>query len=156
MDKSQVNSVGDFDISDFLPYLLNQAAEQTSLQFQAYYRQHYGMLRAEWRVLFHLGKHGELSATDIARMAVMHKTKISRAVHALCLKRFVTRRVNPQDRRQETLFLTARGKKVYVDLDAAAAAYESQITARMKPAALAQLKQHLRFLIRQPDNGAEI
>lgn len=53
------------DLADFLPYLLNRAAEETSLGFQEHYRRRYGMLRTEWRVLFHLGRHGELSARDI-------------------------------------------------------------------------------------------
>ena len=41
-----------FDVSLFLPYLLNQAAEQTSVGFQENYRERYGMLRTEWRVCF--------------------------------------------------------------------------------------------------------
>ena len=50
----------DFDLSSFLPYALNQAAEATSIGFQKFYRQQYGMLRTEWRVLFHLGRYGEM------------------------------------------------------------------------------------------------
>ncbi len=34
---------GDFDLQDFLPYLLNQAAEATSRGFQATYRARYGL-----------------------------------------------------------------------------------------------------------------
>ncbi|NDH26495.1 MAG: MarR family transcriptional regulator, partial [Rhodobacteraceae bacterium] len=45
----------DFDIRQFIPYLLNQAAEESSLAFQRIYKDRYGMLRGEWRVLFHLG-----------------------------------------------------------------------------------------------------
>ena len=44
-----------FDLQLFLPYLLNQAAEESSLSFQRVYKDRYGMLRTEWRVLFHLG-----------------------------------------------------------------------------------------------------
>jgi hypothetical protein len=42
----------DFDLQLFLPYLLNQAAEDSSLSFQRVYKDRYGMLRTEWRVLF--------------------------------------------------------------------------------------------------------
>ena len=45
----------EFNLHDFLPYLLNQAAEESSLAFQQIYKGRYGMLRTEWRVLFHLG-----------------------------------------------------------------------------------------------------
>ena len=34
----------DFDLQDFLPYLLNQAAEASSLEFQQLYKDRYGML----------------------------------------------------------------------------------------------------------------
>ena len=45
-----------FDLRDFMPYLLNQAADASSRDFQSYYKGKYGMLRTEWRVLFHLGR----------------------------------------------------------------------------------------------------
>ena len=73
----------DFDLLDFLPYLLNLAAEEASLGFQTLYKTRYGMLRTEWRVLFHLGIYGEMTATEIGERARMHKTKISRAVQKL-------------------------------------------------------------------------
>jgi len=50
-----------FDLQDFLPYLLNQAADASSLGFQKYYKDRYGMLRTEWRVLFHLGRYGAMT-----------------------------------------------------------------------------------------------
>ncbi|MFL3647262.1 MAG: hypothetical protein ACJ04O_12475, partial [Cellvibrionales bacterium] len=54
-----------FDLQAFLPYLLNQAAEASSLSFQRVYQERYGMLRGEWRVLFHLGIFGQMTARDI-------------------------------------------------------------------------------------------
>ena len=45
----------DFDLQSFLPFLLNQAAEESSLAFQRVYKGRYGMLRNERRVRFHLG-----------------------------------------------------------------------------------------------------
>ena len=80
-----------FDLQEFLPYLLNQAAEASSLEFQQLYKDRYGMLRAEWRVLFHLGLYGSMTAGEIGRRARVHKTKISRAVHRLAERRFLTR-----------------------------------------------------------------
>ncbi|MEP4555719.1 MarR family transcriptional regulator, partial [Tateyamaria sp.] len=69
----------DFDISHFMPYLLNQAADASSVEFQRFYKERYGMLRTEWRVLFHLGRYGQLTAGEICERAHIHKTKISRA-----------------------------------------------------------------------------
>ena len=42
----------DFDLQDFLPYLLNQAAEASSLSFQHVYKSRYGMLRTDWRAVY--------------------------------------------------------------------------------------------------------
>lgn len=119
----------DFDLSRFLPYVLNQAAEASSAGFQTYYRQRYGMLRTEWRVLFHLGRYGGMTAKEICARASMHKTKVSRAVLALETKRYLLRTPQPQDRRHETLSLTRQGQVVYADLVHAAEAYDASLSA---------------------------
>jgi DNA-binding MarR family transcriptional regulator len=119
----------DFDLSRFLPYVLNQAAEASSAGFQTYYRQRYGMLRTEWRVLFHLGRYGGMTAKEICARASMHKTKISRAVLALETKRYLLRTPQEQDRRHETLSLTRQGRAVYADLVQAAEAYDASLSA---------------------------
>jgi len=117
-----------FDLSDFLPYLLNQAAEISSLEFQKYYKQRYGMLRTEWRVIFHLGRYGEMTAKEICERTRTHKTKISRAVSALEAKRFLTRTQMANDRRHETLRLTKTGESAFSDLSAEAQRFNTQLT----------------------------
>jgi DNA-binding MarR family transcriptional regulator len=123
----------DFDLGQFLPYALNQAAEATSIGFQKHYRGKYGMLRTEWRALFHLGRYGEMTAKEICTRASLHKTKVSRAVQALEQKRFLHRTTRPDDRRHETLGLTAQGRTVYADLFQAAKAYDASIAAHFTP-----------------------
>lgn len=134
------------DLSDFLPYLLNQAAEAVSARFQPYYRDRYGMLRTEWRVLFHLGNRGELTAKQICDVAVLHKTKVSRAVRALEEKGFLKRVMHPTDRRAEKLSLTRRGQDVYTDLSLAAQAFEAQLAAQMSKEDIDQLRMTLKSL----------
>ena len=103
----------DFDLKDFTPYLLAIAAEEASLAFQSAYKARYGMLRTEWRVLFHLGRAGALTARDICDRARLHKTKVSRAVAALEAKRFLARRRRDDDRRHEELRLTKAGEAAF-------------------------------------------
>jgi DNA-binding MarR family transcriptional regulator len=105
-----------FDLKDFLPYLLNQAADVSSRGFEGYYKSKYGLLRTEWRVIFHLGRYGSITAKEICDRARIHKTKVSRAVHALEVKRFLKRTQVQNDRRQESLELTASGTRVFEDL----------------------------------------
>lgn len=116
-----------FDLKDFLPYLLNQAAERTSLDFQHCYRDRYGMLRTEWRVVFHLGRYGEITAKEICDRSRLHKTKVSRAVAALEKKRFLVRTQSDDDRRHARLSLTDAGKAAYEDLSLEAQRYDRQM-----------------------------
>lgn len=116
-----------FDLQRFLPYLLNQAAEASSLAFQKIYRERYGMLRTEWRVLFHLGIYGQMSAKEIGERAAIHKTKISRAVAKLEEKRFLTRTRDEGDRRLEHLALTPAGRKAYDELHLTAEMYDRKL-----------------------------
>ena len=117
----------DFDVRMFLPYLLNQAAEAASLEFQNVYKDRYGMLRNEWRVLFHLGIYGRMTASDIGARAQMHKTKISRAVQRLAERRYLVRTRDDADRRVEHLDLTKAGQKVYADLRSTARDYDAAL-----------------------------
>ncbi|MDD9978113.1 MAG: MarR family transcriptional regulator [Boseongicola sp.] len=121
MDKS------DFDLRDFMPYLLNMAAEEASLEFQQYYKGRYGMLRTEWRVLFHLGRYGEMTAKTICDRARIHKTKVSRAVSALEQKRFLSRKEVEEDRRHELLRLTNNGVSAYNDISAKAKEFDEKL-----------------------------
>ncbi|MGC1498244.1 MAG: MarR family transcriptional regulator [Sulfitobacter sp.] len=116
-----------FDLEYFLPYLLNQAAETSSLAFQQVYKNRYGMLRTEWRVLFHLGLYGRMTAGEIGSRAKTHKTKVSRAVHRLVMRRFVNRERDENDRRVEHLTLTAAGQAAYVELSSIAERYEAAL-----------------------------
>ncbi|MDP5334568.1 MAG: MarR family transcriptional regulator [Paracoccaceae bacterium] len=137
-----------FDLQNFLPYLLNQAAEESSLAFQQVYRDRYGMLRTEWRVLFHLGLYGRLTAKEIGTRSKMHKTKISRAVQRLEERRFLTRAPDEADRRQEYLDLTVQGHAAYRDLHAVAHRYDAALADTLTPEEERILRAALRKLAR--------
>jgi DNA-binding MarR family transcriptional regulator len=135
-----------FDLATFIPYLLNRAAEKTSHDFENVYKRRYGMLRMEWRVLFHLGRYGALTAKEICLKGDLHKTKVSRAVAALESKRCLSRTIQPQDRRYETLSLSPQGRAVYKDLCDEAARYHENIIAGLPEggeAAMIAMLQHL-------------
>lgn len=140
-----------FHLPHFLPYLLNQAAEAAGQDFQAYYRARYGMLRTEWRVLFHLGCYGPLPAKRICEMASIHKTKVSRAVAALEGKRYLSRSQVEADRRIEVLSLTAAGRNVFDDLSGAAARFEAELVNDLTAEELRILRRGLLKLSHLPD-----
>ncbi len=135
------------ELSNFLPYLLNQTAELVSRDFQPHYKDRYGMLRTEWRVLFHLGRQGEMTAKQICEQAAIHKTKISRAVRALEMKRYLERKTIEADRRSETLKLTKSGRAAFDDLSRAAVQYDQSLAKSMSETDLEALKAMLSKLI---------
>ncbi len=107
------------------------------------------MLRTEWRVLFHLGLYGEMTAVEIGRQARMHKTKISRAVHKLAERRFITRSKDMNDRRIEHLALTDRGKDAYRDLSKVAESYNAELEALLSDDEVNHLRGALEKLAKQ-------
>jgi DNA-binding MarR family transcriptional regulator len=139
----------EFDLQDFLPYLLNQAAEESSLAFQKIYKDRYGMLRTDWRVLFHLGIYGEMTAKEIGLRASIHKTKISRSVLRLAEKRFLQRTRDAADRRSEKLVLTAAGEAAYGDLRSVAQEYDAQLLASFSEEDAVALRRMLRQLAKR-------
>lgn len=105
------------------------------------------MLRTEWRVLFHLGRYEEMTAKEICQQAMLHKTKVSRAVHALEKKGFLQRKTNAQDRRVEFLSLSPQGQKVFSELSVAAGAFESDLAKQLSVDEMENLRATLSKLI---------
>ena len=148
MTKQKSAEKDEFDLREFLPFLLNQAAEECSLEFQRIYKNRYGMLRTEWRVLFHLGIYGEMTARDIGSRAKIHKTKISRAVRRLEQRRYLQRLRDQNDRRIERLSLTTSGQVVYRELRGIARDYDEELATRFTTDEAALLRMMLRRLAR--------
>jgi DNA-binding MarR family transcriptional regulator len=116
-----------FDLEEFLPYLLNQAAEATSHGFQSRYRDRHGFTRTQWRVLANLGKFGAMTARDICAISHIEKTKVSRAVAALEQAAILSRTPSETDRRAEVLSLTPRGLEIFAELGQLAVGFDRQL-----------------------------
>ncbi|WP_395446446.1 MarR family winged helix-turn-helix transcriptional regulator (plasmid) [Aminobacter sp. UC22_36] len=132
-----------FDLESFLPYRLNRAAELISLSFSKEYKQRFQMTRPEWRALAALGSVGRMTATDIGVHSNMHKTKVSRAVHALEERRWLRRQENETDRRVEHLELTAQGQKAYREIADLARAYQSTLEKALGSGAIERIEAGL-------------
>ena len=116
-----------FDLEEFLPYRLYQAAEQSSQQFRKSYKDRYGLTRPEWRVLFNVGQYGPISAVEISRRSYLHKTKISRAVAKLEQRRWLRRIEDASDGRRHELELTPNGARALEDLRSTAKRYNEHL-----------------------------
>jgi len=133
-------------LETFLPYRLNRISELVSRRFAAIYRDRFGLTRPEWRALAALGQFGRMTATSIGRHSSMHKTKVSRAVASLTLRKWVVRETDANDRRIEHLTLTREGRRVYGDLAGIAHAYALRLQTLCGEAAYGALDQGLQAL----------
>jgi DNA-binding MarR family transcriptional regulator len=115
------------DLETFLPYRLDILAEAVSRALSRIYKDKYGLAVPEWRVLAHLGQYAPITAKAIAAHSRMHKTKVSRAVAELERLGFVRRVDSDEDRREEPLSLTAKGKAAYDDLAPKAAHFAGHL-----------------------------
>ena len=133
-----------FDLTQFLPYLLNQAAEVTGMAFQDSYRDH-GMTRTEWRVMANLGAHNILTAAEICRITFTDKTKVSRAVQALEAAGWLQRGAVAGDRRRENLSLTDAGRILCRQIEHRALDFDAGLRAALgtDAAALESILQRL-------------
>ena len=104
------------DLDRFLPYRLDILAESVSRALSRLYKERYGLGVPEWRVLAHLGQYAPITAKAIGAHSRMHKTKVSRAVAGLEERGYLARSGSNEDRREELLSLTAKGKAAYDDL----------------------------------------
>jgi DNA-binding MarR family transcriptional regulator len=136
-----------FDLDQFLPYLLNQAAEMTSQEFQPAYKVEYGMTRTQWRVMANLGKHGMMTAAEICRFSFIEKTKMSRAVQTLEERGFLNRVAIAGDRRSEKLSLTSNGVLAFKNLGQKAIAFDLNLRKRLGQDVADALEKGLRELM---------
>lgn len=136
----------DFQLDDFLPYLLNNAAEVTGRAFSVHYREAYGMSRAQWRIMAHLGRGRPMTASDIGARAHLEKSKVSRAVSAMEEAGLLARSPSSADRRAEMLSLTGHGQRVHADLASRATQFQDDLISRLgkqRAQALAKLLQEM-------------
>ena len=140
---SESRSDSDFDLEEFLPYLLNQAAEATSRGFQSVYRERYGMTRTQWRVMANLGKFGSMTARDICAISHIEKSKVSRSVTALEAAGILIRTPSEQDRRVEHLALSERGSMIFRELGRLARDYDEDLRHELGIEAVADFRRML-------------
>lgn len=130
----------------FLPYRLNRLAEAVSRDFARIYKDRHGLTRPEWRTLATLAGFGTATATEIGAHSAMHKTKVSRAVAELELRKWLIRAPDEADRRIERLALTKAGAAVYGELEPLARQFETRLLTRLSDAERRALEQGLAAL----------
>lgn len=133
-------------VSDYLLYLLAAASEAASGQFHATVRQA-GLRVPEWRVLACLFDRDGAMITQLARIALVEQSRLTRIIAQMDDRGLVSRRGDPQDRRRVRVFLTTKGQDLAADLVEKARAHEAGLLKILQDSDGARLKPALRSLL---------
>ncbi|WJR75823.1 MarR family winged helix-turn-helix transcriptional regulator [Bradyrhizobium sp. NP1] len=98
-------------------YRFSLLAAQINRAIGRAYVQRYGRPAHGWRVLTVLGNFGPLSATEITHRNTLETDKVTRIVDSLVEQGLVTRQQDSEDRRRVIVALTAKGKRIYVQIE---------------------------------------
>lgn len=126
-----------FDLDEFLPYQIAELSRRVSAGFERHYRARYGISVAEWRVVAHLSQQAAVSVREIHERVGLDKPKVSRAASRLEENGYITKQVNPADRRLVELSLTPKGEEMIRVMAPIAAEYQAQLDASLGDAARA-------------------
>jgi len=80
------------------------------------YTGEFDLSRHEWRVLAILGEQSGLSAKQITLLTSLEKMQISRAINRMRANDLVKETINAKDKRFTQLYLTDKGKEIYLIL----------------------------------------
>jgi len=86
----------------------------------------YGLSINAWKILSVVDCFGPLSAVEAGNHTSLEPAKISRTTDILVDRGLVLRREDPTDRRRVTLKLSAKGKTIHDEIEAASRAIESE------------------------------
>ena len=126
-------------LDTFLPYRAARLATALSRGLAAQYEERFDISVAEWRVLVHLTQQSEISVRDIFTRVDMDRARVTRAVQRLVERGYVSKLVNPDDRRLVKLALTLSGQRLAAELSNLAMAFEASILAALPAGSSDQL-----------------
>jgi DNA-binding MarR family transcriptional regulator len=148
-----VTSGSAFDLSDYLPYLLNRAGSRIATAFTSEVRGH-GITLPMWRAMAALYDHGEgVRVSWLSERTSIEVSTLSRVLDGLEGKKLVRRRRVAEDARAVHVELTAAGAKLTKRIIPLARRYEEVALAGLSKGEARALKA---LLVRLYDNMAAL
>lgn len=105
-----------FEPEHSLPHAFAVVANRVSRILQQMYVERYGLSVTGWRLIAILSNHSPLSAKALAELTAMDQVSVSRAIEQLVVGKFVSRRVDPKDRRRVVLRLSSKGEQTFSEI----------------------------------------
>lgn len=130
---SELNSMSELRLDQFMPYRLSIAANLASAVIAQSYERMFGLSVGEWRVTALLAEHGNLIQQDLVALSRMDKMSISRAVKPLVRRGLVAQTDNVGDRRARCLSLTVHGQNLYAGIVPIARRLENDLLGDLTP-----------------------
>jgi DNA-binding MarR family transcriptional regulator len=122
-----LSTADELHLEKFMPFRLNRLADAVSMNLSEIYRDRFGLLIPEWRVLVTVGKSRVCTAQQIVFSTRMHKTRVSRAISSLEARKLVIRESNDDDGREMAIALTRAGQRMVAALVPLALQRESHL-----------------------------
>ena len=113
------------DLEHRTAYRFSMLAAQSTRCMSDLYRK-LGLTVGGWRTLSLIGRYEPIHPSSIAERTSVDADKVTRAVDRLVGRGMVARKVDARDRRRIVLTLTARGRRVYAEIDAIRRAVEEK------------------------------
>jgi DNA-binding MarR family transcriptional regulator len=101
------------DLEEFLPYRFAVISHLLTQQASQHYRKAHGLKVHEWRVLTTVGHYPGVSASDICKITLIHRAKVSRILVELEGRGFLRKNLDPADKRTLHLRLSSRGQAIF-------------------------------------------
>lgn len=132
-----------FDLRNALPFLLNTMGNRTAELFEARDLGRHGVTLPIYRVLATLARHDDQRLGDLAELAEMEVSTLSRLIGTMQTRRLVSRRRSGKDARAVRIRITDQGKTLAQKLISAATSYETIVTKSLMPRQVQELKKTL-------------
>jgi DNA-binding MarR family transcriptional regulator len=141
-------------VSDYLLYLLAAASDGASAQFHAQVRKA-GLRVPEWRVLACLHDRDGEMITQLARIALVEQSRLTRIIAQMEERGLVVRQSDPNDGRRVRVFLTAAGQNLIRTLVPQAQVHEVQLLEKLSGPDRDRLKPILKALLDALENDTQ-
>lgn len=133
-------------VGDYLLYLLAAASDAASAQFHAQVRKA-GLRVPEWRVLACLHDGDGAMITQLARIALVEQSRLTRIIVQMEERGLVNRKSDPKDGRRVRVYLSEEGRDLVNRLVPEARLHEAKLLAQFKDGSGPDLKRALHALL---------
>ncbi|NOX74675.1 MAG: MarR family transcriptional regulator, partial [Alphaproteobacteria bacterium] len=116
--------LSEFQLEQFLPYQMAVLSNRVSDEFSKMYRDRFGISVSEWRVVAHLYQAEKVSIREVYQQVQIDKSKASRAAARLEKSGYVSKKINPGDRRLVELSLTEKGRAMHDEIGPMGVAFQ--------------------------------